>query len=985
MASFLPLLLSFPFLGALLFWFSPKHSNAMPRLLALAVTTLCLVTLGVLTAGWNGAEPLAFTLAWVPSIGLELSFWLDGPALFYAWLVLGIGWLVFWYAGYYMEPADSPWRFYGVMVLFMGAMLGVVLSRNILLMFVFWELTSISSFLLIGHWNHKAAAREGALRALVTTAGGGLALLAGIAAVAWILWDSGEPVNLNWDSLWAQRNLIVQHPGSSWALILMLLGAFTKSAQFPFQYWLPGAMEAPTPVSAYLHAATMVKAGIYLLGRMYPLFGDHALWLLLVPTVGVITMLLGGFMAILAKDLKQLLAHSTVSQLGLLTAYYGFGYKLAHDPEHFLPMDLLLVASHAFFKGALFMLVGVIDHSLHTRDYRRMGGLIKTMPVTAVLTIIGCLSMAGVPLTFGFVAKELFLHAAFHVKTEGFLAQAFPFMAVFTSIFTVAYCLRMIISPFFGKPKDEGLHPHEGSAGMLFAPALLILICLVGGLYVPLIEKPIAALVNASYYATSSGFKFGMYKYLDIIFWVSMFLFLLSGPLVFWFSAAIESTYKSFGSPAYFTATYNAIFLRLVPWFAKTSHGLIQSDSLKRNVFVTLSVFVVLMAYPVFTLFEGLPAVSWVVEEWDAQLMMIIILLTSLVAVGAVLVSTQKLVRLISISVAGVMVALYFLVYKAPDLLLTQILVEVATLFMFLLLLAHFPRTLKEVKTGEKRLAPAALAITVGVFFGILTYAASHGEFREQPVLAGNSTPYQYYRDYSKYPPASDPEAHSGGGANIVNVILVDFRGIDTFGEITVLGIAALGAVSLLLLTQRNVLRSNRDGYFEQDLGSQPIAPGAKSSLSAVRIVEKERLFRYEIDRDVRLMISQYAPPISFLILSLAIVLYFAGHNSPGGGFIAGLLTVVGLAPFHLYYPRDREPFGSADPLILIPVGILIATITGLVSVFLGYPFMTTAFHYFTLPLAGDVGIASAMAFDLGVYLVVVGTGLKLIRTFGRF
>ncbi len=985
MTLLLPLLLSLPFLGALLFWFSPKSSNALPRLLALAITTLCLICLGVLTANWNVAEPTSFAVPWVSSLGLELGLWLDGPALFYAWLVLGIGWLVFWYSGYYMEPSDSPWRFYGVMVFFMGAMLGVVLSRNILMMFVFWELTSISSFLLIGHWNHKAAAREGALRALVTTAGGGLCLLAGIAMVGWILWDSGQPMNLDWDSLWANRSLIVQHPGSGVALVLFLLGAFTKSAQFPFQYWLPGAMEAPTPVSAYLHAATMVKAGIYLLGRLYPLFGDHSLWLLLVPTVGVITMLFGGFMAILSKDLKQLLAHSTVSQLGLLTAYYGFGYKLTNDPDHLLPMDLLLVASHAFFKGALFMLVGVIDHALHTRDYRRMGGLIKTMPVTAVLTIIGCLSMAGVPLTFGFVAKELFLHAALHVKTQGFLAVAFPFMAVFTSIFTVAYCLRMIISPFFGKPRDEGLHPHEGSAGMLFAPALLMLLCVLGGLYVPLLEKPIGALVNSAYYATSSGFTFGMYKYIDLIFWLSMFLFLLSGPLVFYFSGAIEKAHQACGSPAYFTASYNAIFLRLVPWFAKTSHGFIQSPSLKRNVFVTLLAFVAVMIYPLYTLFQTLPGVTWEAGEWDAKLMMLVVLITSAVAVGTVVASNQKLVRLISLSVAGVMVAFFFLVYKAPDLLLTQILVEVATLFMFLLLLAHLPRKAEQPDRKGGRALPAALAITAGVFFGVLTYAGSQTEVRQQPVIAGNLTPYEYYRDYSKYPPATDPEAHSGGGANIVNVILVDFRAVDTFGEIIVLGIAALGAVALLLMTQRKMLYSNRDGFFEQDLGSKDILPGSDNHISPVRLVKQEELFRHPIDRDVRLMISQYAPPISFLILSLAVVLYFAGHNSPGGGFIAGLLTVVGLAPFHLYYPRDKEPFGTFDAVVLIPIGVLIAVTTGLTSILFGFPFLTSAFQYFTVPLAGSVGISSALAFDLGVYLVVVGTGLKLIRTFGRF
>ncbi|MDX1974017.1 MAG: hydrogen gas-evolving membrane-bound hydrogenase subunit E [Candidatus Sumerlaeia bacterium] len=984
MNPLLPLLVSLPFLGGLLFWFSPKTSNSLPRMLALAITTACLLTLGVLTSQWDAANPTAFQLAWLPALGLSFDLWLDGPALFYAWLVLGIGWLVFWYAGYYMDPTDSPWRFYGVMVFFMGAMLGVVVSSNVLLMFVFWELTSVSSFLLIGHWNEKATAREGALRALVTTAGGGLALLMGIAVLAWILWDANLPLVLTWEALWAQREVFVQHPLSAAALILLLLGAFTKSAQFPFQYWLPGAMEAPTPVSAYLHAATMVKAGIYLLGRLYPLFGNHELWLTLVGTVGVITMCLGGFMAILSKDLKQLLAHSTVSQLGLLTAYYGFGYGLLDDPKHLLPVDLLLVASHAFFKGALFMLVGVIDHGLHTRDYTRMGGLFKYMPTTAVLTIIGCLSMMGFPLTLGFVAKELFLHAGFHLHGTGPLQVVLPWLAVFASIFTVAYCLRMIISPFFGKLRDTHLHPHEGSVGMLFAPALLMALCLLGGLYVPLIEKPIGALVNSEFYATTSKFKFGFYKYIDLIFWVSMFLFFLAGPVVFKLNGVIEGMYKAAGSPAFFGGTYNLIFLQFVPWFAKFSHGSIQSPSLRRNLFVTLTTFTVLMLYPMYRLVGELPPVSYDHSEFEGLLMMAGIVLISVLAIAGVLISRQKLVRLVSLSIAGMMVAIFFLLFNAPDLVLTQVLVEIVSLMMFLLLLGNLPRRMIEPERSLKDFAPAVLAGVVGLFFAVITYAASQPNLRPEPILDGNRTHFAYYRDYTKYPPADDPEAHSGGGANMVNVILVDIRGIDTMGEITVLGIAALGAVALISLARRQK-RTRTEGFHEQDLGTASTLELGNRRHATVELVSRESMFRYKIDESARLMLAQYAPPVTFLVLGLAAVLFFAGHNSPGGGFIAGLLTVVGLAPYFLYYPRDKEPFGGIDPIVLIPIGIFFAVGTGLASILFGKPFLTSTFQYFSVPLAGEIGLASAMAFDFGVYLVVVGTTLKLIRGFGRY
>src|SRR5690606_28511572 len=258
-----------------------------------------------LTMQWTPGGAIVFSREWIPEIGLAFSVWLDGPALFWAWLVLGIGFLVFWYSGYYMDPKDSPWRFYGMLVIFMGSMLGLVTAKNVLLMFVFWELTSVTSFVLIGHWNHKESAREGATRALLVTGSGGLCLLAGVAAMYAILKSSGIEGGFEWDVLWANREVITGHPLAPWVLALLLIGAFTKSAQFPFHYGLPGAMEAPTPVSAYLHAATMVKAGIYLLGRIYPIFGDMTLWLAFVATTGVLTMLIGGYMAIMARDLKQ--------------------------------------------------------------------------------------------------------------------------------------------------------------------------------------------------------------------------------------------------------------------------------------------------------------------------------------------------------------------------------------------------------------------------------------------------------------------------------------------------------------------------------------------------------------------------------------------------------------------------------------------------------------------------------------------------------
>jgi len=970
--NILLLLVALPFIGAASFWFFPKSSNSLPRWLALITTSIALAILGTFTVGWDASDVPSATLNWIPEIGLSFSIWLDGPALFYSWLVLGIGWLVFWYAGYYMDPKDSPWRFYAAMTFFMGAMLGVVMSRNALLMFVFWELTSISSFLLIGHWHHKESARAGAIRALVTTGAGGLCLLVGLAVVGYILFDLGQTVSFDWDYLWSLREEIINHPAALAAMILMLLGAFTKSAQFPFHYWLPGAMEAPTPVSAYLHAATMVKAGIYLLGRIYPIFSDHIWWLAIVGTVGVLTMTIGGFMAIFAKDLKQLLAFSTVSQLGLLTAYYGFGYHKTHDPDHLLKMDLLLVASHAFFKGALFMLVGIIDHALHTRDYRRMGGLIKTMPVTAILTIIGCLSMAGVPLTFGFIAKELFLHESLHLAVENPVWNYLPFLAVFSSIFTVAYCYRVIISPFFGKLRDKELHPHEGGIGILFAPALLISLCVIGGIFLPVLEKPIGALTNQEFYSYKSGFKIAFFKYVDIILFISAGLFFVAGPLVHFFSGKLENIYKSLGSPTFFATAYDKIFIEFVPWFAKTSHGLIQSPSLKRNLMMTLLAFVVLMLYPVWNLAQSIqPSTDRL--SIDILSLTVSVFVVVLFSIFFIFKTQKKLLRLISLSAIGMMVALYFLGYKAPDLMLTQILVEIATLFMFLLLLAHLPRHVYDNPGKLRQVLPIGISLAVGLIFALINFGAIQSPDRSVPILENNLTHREYFIANSKDP--LFPEGHGGGGYNVVNVILVDFRGIDTFGEIVVLGLAAMGGISLLLLRQKETKPFVNKGYFEQDLGEDQ----SVATLPTKEIIPKR------ISDNAKEMISQYAFPISFLMLSLSAVLFFTGHNAPGGGFIAGLLSAIALAPYFLYYNRKNDPYGKLDPFKLVPIGIVIAMFTGLGSILLGAEFLKSATEYVEIPLFGDVGFASATIFDLGVYLIVVGATLKLIRTFGRY
>lgn len=987
-----------PFLTATSFLFLPRRKLApnVPWLASLMASGACVLILGYATFVPSASGPREFFAEWVPIIGLNLSLWLDGPALVFAWIVCGLGFLIFLYAGFYLDPKDSPWRFFGTMLLFMGAMVGVVIARNVLLMYLFWELTSVTSFILIGHWHEKESAREGAIRALVVTITGGLCLMAGIAGWFWILKDtgiSGERA-LDWDQLWANREVLLNHFASPALLALVLLGAFTKSAQFPFHFWLPGAMEAPTPVSAFLHAATMVKAGIYLLGRLYPIYWDYELWLILVGGIGCITMLVGGVMALLSHDLKQLLAHSTVSQLGLLTAYYGFGYMLA-DSETKLPLDLLLVVSHALFKGGLFLLVGIIDHGTHTRDWTRLGGLFKKMPATGILTIIGCASMAGIPLTFGFVAKELFLKMSIHLHTDiVWLKYGLPGLAIFASLFTVAYCLRMAISPFFGKQRDDTIQPHEGSIGLLISPAIMIGLCLLGGLFVPILETPIASAVRDSFYGVESGFNIAFFHHIDILLGIAVFLFSV-GAVVFLLGEKIEDLYWKIHSPAPFLGAYNKIFNQWIPdiaaWLARTC----QSPSLSRNAMLTLGVaFAAVIGAMVF---EGfLPALEY--EANFSHITAAALVLLSLPCLYIVLTHKVLLVRVIAMTPIGLFVTLFFLLFKAPDLALTQILIEAVVLLVLLMMLFHLPQRFKRLRRPAGSALPrAVVAITGGTVMGLLVFAASNSTLRNQSSYPGNpnypnvgdyylaNTKYSAYKDDPEggeaagYPGAE--KMRSGGGKNAVNVILVDFRGTDTMGEITVLGIAAIGVMALLSMGGR--LPKGED---ESALDARA---AARKEIETINSGEEPQtgspLLQIKTWPTPSIILRELGRLIPAILMLVAVVLFFAGHNGPGGGFIAGLMASVALVVILVGFRRaDVEQLYRFRYRILIPTGLFFAVGTGLAAPALGFPFLSSAFTYINLPWIGEVEIATAMFFDLGVFLTVVGVTMLIIEKLGR-
>lgn len=949
-----------PFLGAVCLLFLPLGGTRTCPRFSLGVSGLNLILLALLTHQWRSVGTVEVAIAWIPQLGLDLSFWLDGPALFYSWLILGIGFLVLQYSAWYMKAEDSPYRFYASMLAFIGAMLGLVLSKNLILMFLFWEMTSLTSFLLIGHWFSKGTAIAGAQRALVVTGAGGLCLLVGIVVLQGVMRDFDPGAPLEWDAVWAAAPDIVAHPQSMIVLVLMLLGAFAKSAQFPFHFWLPGAMEAPTPVSALLHAATMVKAGIYLLGRLYPIFNTELAWIVLVGSVGVATMLVGGWLALFCRDLKQLLAYSTVSQLGLLTAYYGFGYQGVGGAA-MLKTDLLLVASHALFKGGLFMLCGIVDHETGTRDRDRLGGLRRKMPITALLSVLACLSMAGMPFTLGFVAKKLFMEAGAKLTTPIlFFEEALFILAALASAFTVCYCLQFAYSTFFGKPRDGAVQEkaHEGPPGLYMAPALLVAVCIIGGLYVPVVSDPLSQLVRSEFYSTKTPYTTAIFDKVDFLFWVSMGLFVVGGPAIFLLAGRLEVLHSRVWRipPAHWIS--DRFFLEWVPKFAARLTSLIQSPSREINVALTLGVLV-LLAGSAWLRGEGSPSPSlpWGAFEAIGMVMLLLVAILS----GVVILHQNSLIRVMALGFIGLLVAFYFVLYMAPDLAITQILVELALLLMFLNLLPHFPN---EGKVRRPTPVPvwlaAPIAVAMGLLMGGLTYTSATSPHRSVPILADRPTPAEYYLANSKYP--QDPGGHSGGGYNVVNVILVDFRAMDTLGEIAVLAAAALGAAVLGRRTSRR----------------RAIQVAGKP----LEVSRRGREPTFPLRRNESMVLSGTAPIVSILTLSFAAVLFFAGHNQPGGGFIAGLAGCVAAIPFALR-PGGALAGYSLSPRSTIPIagGLLVAALTGAAAMVLGYPFLRSAHREIHLPLFGEMELASAIAFDLGVFLTVFGVVNSILRT----
>ena len=866
----------------------------------------------------NG-ESFVERFEWIPSVGLELAFRLDGFALLFALLILGIGLLVILYARYYLSEQDNMPRFYAMLILFMTAMLGIVLSENLIQLWLFWELTSISSFLLISFWNHKSEARKGARMALTITGMGGLALFAGILLIGQVVGS------YNLTDVLAQGDLIRGSELYPYILVLVLLGAFTKSAQFPFHFWLPHAMAAPTPVSAYLHSATMVKAGIFLMARLYPALAGTDMWFLIVTLTGLATLLVGAYMALFKHDLKGLLAYSTISHLGLITLLLGLNSKLAAVAATFH------IINHATFKASLFMAAGIIDHETGSRDMRKLNGLWRYMPHTAMLAMVASLAMAGVPLLNGFLSKEMFFAETLHQGSLGALSWILPVLATVAGIFSVAYSLRFIHDVFFnGEPVNLPKTPHEPPRYMKIPVEILVALCFVVGIAPGLVVAEILHSAATSllqgdtpYYSLAiwHGFNFPL---------LMSFIALLGGILVY------AKRKQLFEFQAQFPERdAKAIFDQNIKRIVDTAtriYGTLENGSLQRYTML----FILSVA-----LFTTVPMINLINYEGEQPLIPVdgISIVATIILVISALVTLiwhrKRMIALIAVSVVGLIVSLIFARFSAPDLALTQLSVEVVTVILLMLALFFLPQVTGKAANPSAVVRDLGLATLIGGVMATISYAMmTHTHTSIADFFIANSKT-------------------GGGGTNVVNVILVDFRGFDTFGEITVLGIAGLGIYKLIARMKLFMPSADLNGIpWSNDHHPMMLATVSRALLP------------------LALLVSAY--------------IFLRGHNLPGGGFIAGLVTAVALILQYIAngvdFMRERSRLNYQW---LISVGLIIAGATGMGSWLFGYPFLSSWFDYFSLPGVGKFELASAMVFDLGVYLTVIGSTLLILGNLG--
>ena len=941
-------LIVLPFVGSLIAALLPTNARNAESTVAGAIAVIGLVQVALLFPEVMDGAVVRQKIEWLPDLGLDFVIRIDGFAWLFAMLVLGIGALVVLYARYYMSPADPVPRFFSFLLAFMGAMLGVVLSGNLVQIVFFWELTSLFSFLLIGYWHHRQDARRGARMALIVTGTGGLCLLGGVLVIGHIVGS------YELDAVLSSGGVIRAHPLYRVALVLVLLGALTKSAQFPFHFWLPHAMAAPTPVSAYLHSATMVKAGVFLLARLWPVLSGTDEWFWIVGGAGAASLLLGSYAAMFHNDLKGLLAYSTIGHLGLITLLLGMNSPMAAVAAVFHIMN------HATFKASLFMAAGIIDHESGTRDIGRLGGLLRVMPITATLAMVASAAMAGVPLLNGFLSKEMFFAETVFISAAPWVEIALPLIATMAGVFSVAYALRFTVDVFFGPAAtDLPRVPHEPSRLMRVPVDLLVLACLVVGI-IP--EISVRRFLDAAALPVVGGtlpeYSLSVWHGLNAP--MLMSLSAMVGGVALYVILRSRLKQGRFTHPPLIHHLDGKRFFQrsliALGWLGRRGMRLFGTERLQVQILCVVGVAFIATAASF--RHAGLAAGDRPLLSASPEFVGLWVIGMACAVGAAWQAKYHRLAALTLLGGAGLVTCVTFVWFSAPDLALTQLTVEVVTTVLMLLGLRWLPKRFERpddprrtsLRARGRRIRDFLIAAIVGTGLAAVAYAMLTRNFPQ------SISPFFLSR--------AQPE---GGGTNVVNVMLVDFRGFDTLGEVTVLAAVALTVYALLRRfrpPRESIEQPRQQRGFTPDVVTDLINPRAAQDTAVGYLLVPAVL--------VRLVL-----PVSWMV---AVYLLLRGHDEPGGGFVAGLVVAIG---FILQYMVAGTLWVEAHmklrPPRWIALGQALAVITGAVAVVIGYPFLTTHTAHLQLPVFGEIHVPSAMFFDLGIFAVVVGATMLIL------
>lgn len=904
--------------------------------------------LALLVPGANAGRIIIWQWPWIPSLGLSLGFYVDDLSLLFSLIITFIGTLIVIYTGQYFKGDQGAWRFLTYLLLFMVSMLGLVMAGDVITLFIFWEGTSVFSYLLIAYKTESEQARQGAFRALLITGGGGIALLIGVLLLSFVAGGTDYVTILNSGDMLRSSELY------GLILFLLALGAFTKSAQFPFYFWLPGAMSAPTPASAYLHSATMVKAGIYILARLNPAMGFTESWFWLLTLTGGVTMIAGAYLGLKQNDLKGLLAYSTISQLGVLIILIGQDLAIAYKAL------VIGILAHALYKSALFLVAGIVDHETGTRDMRRLGGLAKVMPFTFMAALLAALSMAGLPPMFGFLAKETLLSVTIHPTLPPLLAQFFRWGAVLAGALMLAQAGLLIWETFLGRPKDPEIHGHEAPPAMWLMPAipaaLSIILTILPG---PKEEAGLLSGAAQNAYGETVKVSFVLFHGLTVELLLSIGAITL-GVILFIFRHRVRAWQMTFLPELSLERIYQwllGVIDHLAYWATRVQQGKL------RPYLVTMILATILLVLGTLLIPKGLvklPPLSTALEISGG--IPILRFLALLVAVGTAAVTVflkKDFSAILALGALGLAMAIIFVLEPAPDVALVQIVVDILSVVILVLALIRLPRaqriTTQDIQESLRLnrgaiVRNAAIAAALGFIVAAITLFALLSRPHETIV-----TPY--YAENAKI---------ETGATDIVGAIVVDFRALDTLLEITVFSMAGLGIYTLLYHAAHHHGDKNPAGDARpvSNLGTMGI--GGRRASPFIRSTANAAL------------------PLS-LILAATHMMY--GHDGPGDGFTAGVIISLTIGLWYVVYgyeeTRRRLPWLRSSNFI--GAGILLAIMTGITALiitgsFLGnvdftesWTFMPKGFH-----------ISTSFLIELAICLAVLGGATRMLNSLGH-